>query len=99
VAIVNVQISPEGNELRVVGNVRNLTNQFLSGSLSDVSLSGPGRQLYPLNSSLPAFPWSITPGEALVFQLLFARLQTSEPVIFTLFGQSYRICEPTQPCD
>ena len=99
VAIVSVQISPEGNELRVVGNVRNLTNQFLYGSLSNVSLSGPGGQLYPLNSSLPAFPWSITPGEALVFQLSFARPQTSEPVIFTLFGQSYRICEPTQPCD
>ncbi|MCL6512651.1 MAG: hypothetical protein K6U78_18430 [Anaerolineae bacterium] len=99
VTITSAQISPEGNELRIVGNVRNLTNQFLSGSLRDVSLSGPGGQLYPLNSSLPAFPWNITPGETLVFQLSFARPQTSEPVTFTLFGQSYRICEPTQRCD
>ncbi|PJF47212.1 MAG: hypothetical protein D6709_11605 [Chloroflexi bacterium] len=99
VTILNAQISPEGNELRIVGNVRNLTGQFLSGSLRDVSLSGPDGQLYPLNSSLPAFPWNITPGETLVFQLSFARPQTSQPVVFTLFGQSYRICEPAQPCD
>ncbi len=99
VTILNAQISAEGNELRIVGNVRNLTGQFLSGSLRDVSLSGPGGQLYPLNSSLPAFPWNITPGETLVFQLSFARPQTSQPVVFTLFGQSYRICEPAQPCD
>ncbi|MFC1464342.1 MAG: hypothetical protein ACFLMY_05780 [Candidatus Brachytrichaceae bacterium NZ_4S206] len=99
VTITSAQISPEGNELRIVGSVRNLTNQFLSGSLRDVSLSGPDGQLYPLNSSLPAFPWNITPGGTLVFQLSFARPQTSQPVIFTLFGQSYRICEPAQPCD
>jgi hypothetical protein len=97
VTILNANISPEGNELRVVGTVRNLTNSFLPGSLRDVSLSGPGGQLYPLNSSLPAFPWSITPGETLAFQLTFARPQTSEPITFTLFGQSYRICEPGAP--
>ncbi len=99
VTITSAQISPEGNELRIVGSVRNLTGQFLSGSLRDVSLRGPEGQLYPLNASLPAFPWNITPGETLVFQLSFARPQTSAPVVFTLFGQSYRICEPAQPCD
>ena len=99
VTIVNAQISPEGNELRVVGSVRNLTSQFLFASLSDTSLSGPGGQLYPLNSSLPAFPWSITPGEALVFQLSFARPQSAGPFTFTLFDQSFRICEPGQPCE
>ncbi len=99
VTIVNAQISPEGNELRVVGSVRNLTGQFLSASLGDTSLSGPGGQLYPLNSSLPAFPWSITPGEALVFQLSFARPQAAGPFTFTLFDQSFRICEPGQPCE
>jgi len=99
VTIVNAQISPEGNELRVVGSVRNLTGQFLSASVSDASLSGPGGQLYPLNSSLPAFPWSITPGEALVFQLSFARPQSAGPFTFTLFDQNFRICEPGQPCE
>jgi hypothetical protein len=99
VTIVNAQISPEGNELRVVGSVRNLTSQFLSASLSDAALSGPGGQLYPLNSSLPAFPWSITPGESLVFQLSFARPQSAGPFTFTLFDQSFRICEPGQPCE
>lgn len=99
VNITSVQISPEGTELRVVGVVRNLTTKFLSGSLQDVSLRGPEGQLYPLNSSLPAFPWNITPGESLVFQLSFARPQTAQPVIFTLFGQSYRVCEPGQPCE
>jgi hypothetical protein len=99
VTIVNAQISPEGNELRVVGSVRNLTSQFLSASLGDTSLSGPSGQLYPLNSSLPAFPWSITPGESLVFQLSFARPQSAGPFTFTLLDQSFRICEPGQPCE
>ncbi len=38
VALLNVNISPEGNELRIVGTVRNLTDKFLTVSLRDFSL-------------------------------------------------------------
>ncbi len=90
VQLLNVSISPEGNELRIVGTVRNLTDKFLPVSLRDVSLSS-GANLSALNSSLPAFPWSITPGETLAFQLTFARPAGGAPAIFTILGQSFQI--------
>jgi hypothetical protein len=90
VAILNVNISPEGNELRIVGTVRNLTDKFLPVSLRDVSLSS-NNNLSALNASLPAFPWNVTPGETLAFQLTFARPPGGAPAIFTIFGQSFEI--------
>jgi hypothetical protein len=90
VQVLNVNISPEGNELRVVGTVHNLTDKFLPVSLRDVSLSS-GNTLVALNSSLPAFPWSVTPGETLAFQLTFARPPGGAPANLTLFGQSFEI--------
>lgn len=89
VALLNANISPEGNELRVVGTVRNLTDKFLTVSLRDFSLESGN--LVPLNSSLPALPWSITPGETLAFQLTFARPLPGQPAVFTMFGQSFEI--------
>jgi hypothetical protein len=90
VALLNVNITPEGNELRIVGTVHNLTDKFLPVSLRDISLAS-GTNLSALNSSLPAFPWSVTPGETLAFQLTFARPPGGSPAIFTLFGQSFEI--------
>ncbi|MCS6774177.1 MAG: hypothetical protein RMM31_09920 [Anaerolineae bacterium] len=91
ITILNANISPDGTELRVVGLARNLTNTFLPGSLRDVSLKTPDGQLVPINSTLPAFPWSITPGETLAFQISFVRPPGSGPVTFTLYGQSFEI--------
>lgn len=90
VTLLNVNISPEGNELRIVGTVRNLTDRFLPVSLRDAQLTSSGSPT-ALNASLPAFPWSITPGETLAFQLTFARPPGGVPAIFTLFGQSFEI--------
>ena len=90
VTLLNVNITPEGNELRIVGTVRNLTDRFLPVSLRDVQLTSAGSPT-ALNASLPAFPWSVTPNETLAFQLTFARPPGGAPAIFTLFGQSFEI--------
>ncbi|MCL5999765.1 MAG: hypothetical protein M1546_27435 [Chloroflexi bacterium] len=90
VTILNVSITPEGNELRIVGTVRNTTGDFLPVSLRDLSLDSNGT-LSPLNASLPAFPWSITAGETLAFQLTFARPPGGTSAVFTMFGQSFEI--------
>lgn len=90
VTIVSANITPEGNELRIVGSVQNLTNEFLQVSLPDTSLSSPNGQQYPLTASLPAFPWSIQPNEALTFQLSFTR-PPNGPVTFTLFDQAFSL--------
>jgi hypothetical protein len=90
VTIVSANITPEGNELRIVGSVQNLTDEFLQVSLTDVSLGSPNGQLYPLTASLPAFPWSIQPNESLTFQLSFTR-PPSGPVTFTMFDQAFSL--------
>ncbi len=90
VSLLNVSISPEGNELRIVGTVRNLTSRFLPVSLRDFSLEGGGN-LTALNASLPALPWSITPGETLAFQLTFSRPPGGQPAIFRMFDQAFEI--------
>jgi hypothetical protein len=90
VTIVSANITPEGNELRIVGSVQNLTNEFLQVSLPDVSLSSPNGQQYPLTASLPAFPWSIQPNESLTFQLSFTR-PPNGPVTFTMFDQAFSL--------
>ena len=90
VSLLNVNISPQGNELRIVGTVRNLTDVFLTTSLRDIQLTS-SNNLVALNSSLPALPWSVTPGESLAFQLTFARPPAGAPAVFTLFGQSFEI--------
>ncbi len=90
VNLLNVSISPEGNELRVVGTVRNLTDRFLPVSLRDFSLESGGN-LTALNASLPALPWSITPGETLAFQLTFSRPPGGQPAIFRMFNQAFEI--------
>lgn len=90
VSLLNVNISPEGNELRIVGTVRNLTNRFLPVSLRDFSLESGGN-LTALNASLPALPWSITPGETLAFQLTFSRPPGGQPAIFRMFDQAFEI--------
>ncbi|MFN3705619.1 MAG: hypothetical protein ACK4WM_06475 [Thermoflexales bacterium] len=90
VLILNASISPEGNELRVVGTVRNLTGTFLNTSLSDIALTDANGQPAAVNSTLPPLPWTLTPGETLAFQLTFARPQLG-PAIFTLYDQRYEI--------
>jgi hypothetical protein len=91
ISILAANIAPGGNEIRIVGTARNLTNSFLPAGLQDATLSGPGGQLVPLNSALPAFPWNITAGETLAFQLSFARPQGPGPYVFSLLGQTFEI--------
>lgn len=90
VTIVSANITSEGNELRIVGSVQNLTNEFLQVSLPDVSLSSANGQQYPLTASLPAFPWSVQPNESLTFQLSFTR-PPNGPVTFTMFDQAFSL--------
>jgi hypothetical protein len=90
VSLLNVNISPQGNELRIVGTARNLTDKNLAVSLRDIQLTS-NNSLVALNSSLPALPWNVTPGESLAFQLTFARPPAGAPAVFTLFGQSFEI--------
>jgi hypothetical protein len=91
VNLLNVNISPEGNELRVVGTLRNLTDKPLTVNLQNVELSTNGGGLLGLNQSLPGLPWNVAPGETLAFQLNFNRPPPGSSAYFSLFGEVYEI--------
>ena len=94
VNLLNVNISPEGNELRVVGTLRNLTDKPLTVNLQNVELSTNGGALLGLNQSLPGLPWNIAPGETLAFQLNFNRPPPGSSAYFSLFGEAFEIPVP-----
>jgi hypothetical protein len=90
VSVLNASFSPEGNELRVVGTVRNATTQPLNVTLRDVTLIS-GNTSSAVISSLPAMPWVVQPGETLAFQLNFNRPPGGALAILTILGQSFEI--------
>lgn len=92
VNVLNANISPEGNELRVVGTIRNLTSEPLPVTLTDLQLTTASGGLTPVNGTIPSVPWSIDPGQTLAFQINFARPpEGSGAVYFTLLGVNFEI--------
>ncbi len=91
VDIAAANISPDGTELNVIGNLTNLTGEPLTVSLKDTQLKGADGLLTPLNSSsLPGLPWEVNPNGTLTFKLTFAK-PAQLPATFTLLDQSVQI--------
>jgi hypothetical protein len=90
VDIINANISPEGNELNVIGNITNLTDKPIVISLKDTSLKSGDGNFVPLNSSLPGLSWEVNAGATLTFKLAFAK-PAALPATFTLMEQNYQI--------
>ena len=93
VKIVNANISPEGNELRIVGEITNLTAEPLIISLADIKLDTASGQAIALNQSIPPLSpaWTVNPGAALTFQLNFVRPPGGTEVVLTLFERRFSI--------
>ncbi|MEI7468967.1 MAG: hypothetical protein WCL57_12195, partial [Chloroflexota bacterium] len=90
VSILNASFSPEGNELRVVGTLRNASGQPLAVTLRDITLIS-GNNASAIINTLPAAPWNVQPGETLAFQLTFNRPAGGALAILTILGQSFEI--------
>lgn len=93
VKIVNANISPEGNELRIVGEIANLTNEPLEVTLTDIKLGTEAGQLFALNQSIPPLSpsWTVNPGTTLPFQVNFTRPPGGTVVIFSMFNKRFSI--------
>ena len=93
VTIVNANISPEGNELRIVGEISNLTAEPLTVSLADIKLDTAAGQPIALNQAIPPLSpaWTINPGATLTFQANFIRPPGGTEVIFSLFDKRFSI--------
>lgn len=84
--VANANISPEGNEISIIGNLTNLTGKPLTISLQDVALTGADGARAPLNSSLPQVPWDVNSGSTLTFKLSFA-MPVQLPATLTVLDQ------------
>jgi hypothetical protein len=90
VDIADAFISPDGNELTIVGTLSNLTDQPVPVSLQDAQLATADGAQFPVNASLPGLPWEVNPQGQLTFRISFAKPATL-PATFTLMKQSYSV--------
>jgi hypothetical protein len=84
--VANANISPDGAEISIIGNLTDLTGGALTVSLQDVSLVGADGARAALNTSLPQVPWEVSPGSTLTFKLSFA-MPVQLPATLTILDQ------------
>ena len=89
VQISEVIIPPDGGSLLIVGQITNLGNQPVIVAVSDLSLTNNTGTVFQILSTNPAFPWSVPPGQTLLYAVTFQRPLTGDAV-FTILNQSFQ---------
>jgi len=84
--VANANISPDGTEISIIGNLTDLTGGALIVSLQDISLVGADGARAALSTSLPQVPWEVNPGATLTFKLSFA-MPVQLPATLTVLDQ------------
>lgn len=90
IEVQEVTIAPDGGSVLIVGQIVNAGEQLFLVDVGDVSLSSTTGTIFQMLSTNPAFPWSVPPGQTLLYGVTFQRPLGSE-AIFTLQGQSFQI--------
>jgi hypothetical protein len=91
--IIDASITPEGNEIAIVGSITNLTQDVIVLNQQTISLKAADGSQLPMNEQLPALPWEIPPnGAPLTFKLKFVK-PPGFPVTFTVLEQSVEISD------
>ena len=83
-------VSQDGGSLLVVGQITNLGQETVVVDVTDVTLVGTTGTVFLKLSTNPAFPWTIPPGQTLLFGVTFQRPLGSE-AIFTVLDQSFQL--------
>ena len=92
---VNVQVqeatvSQDGGSLLVIGQVTNIGEETVVVDVTDVTLVGATGTIFLKLSTNPAFPWTVPPGQTLLFGVTFQRPLGSEAT-FTVLDQSFQL--------
>jgi hypothetical protein len=93
-AVVSLQqatITPDLNNLIIVGQVTNVGAQPLVIAPEDISLRTPAGSDYLLLATNPPFPWTVPPNQTLQFAVTYQRPIGSASAIFTLLGQPFEL--------
>lgn len=93
-AVISLQeatITPDLNNLIIVGQVTNAGAQPLVLAQEDISLTTPTGSNYLLLATNPAFPWTVPPNQTLQFAVTYQRPIGSASAIFTILGQPFEL--------
>lgn len=83
-------VSQDGGSLLLTGQITNLGDTPLLIDVADVNLVSPLGTVFQMLSTNPAFPWTIAPGQALVYGVTFQRPLDPEAT-FNLLNQSFQL--------
>ena len=93
-AVISLQqatITPDLNNLIIVGQVTNVGVQPLVIAREDVSLRTPAGSDYLLLATNPPFPWTVPPNQTLQFAVTYQRPIGSASAVFTLLSQAFEL--------
>jgi len=93
-AVISLQeatITPDLNNLIIVGQVTNMGAQPLVITARDISLRTPTGSDYLLLATNPPFPWTVPPNQTLQFAVTYQRPIGSTSAVFTILGQPFEL--------
>jgi hypothetical protein len=91
VSLQQATITPDLNNLIIVGQVTNVGAQPLVIAPEDISLRTPAGSDYLLLATNPPFPWAVPPNQTLQFAVTYQRPIGSASAVFTLLGQPFEL--------
>lgn len=83
-------VSQDGGSLLVVGQITNIGQETVIVDVSDVTLTGSTGTIFLKLSTNPAFPWTVPPGQTLLFGVTFQR-PLGPDATFTVLNQSFQL--------
>lgn len=93
-AVVSLQqadITPDLNNLIIVGQITNVGAQPLVIAPEDISLRTATGSDYLLLATNPPFPWTVPPNQTLQFAVTYQRPIGSPSAVFTLLSQPFEL--------
>lgn len=91
ISLQEATITPDLNNLIVVGQVTNMGAQPLVITSEDISLRTPAGADYLLLATNPPFPWTAPPNQTLQFSLTYQRPIGSASAVLTLLDQPFEL--------
>jgi hypothetical protein len=91
ISLQEATITPDLNNLIIVGQVTNVGAQPLVITAEDISLRTPTGSDYLLLATNPPFPWTVPPNQTLQFAVTYQRPIGSTTAVFTLLSQPFEL--------
>ncbi len=91
ISLQEATITPDLNNLIIVGQVTNTGVQPLVITAEDLSLRTPTGSDYLLLATNPPFPWTVPPNQTLQFAVTYQRPIAAASAVFTLLSQPFEL--------